>query len=565
MIPVDIKRHKWPGTCTPERLAVGLRIVKIMEGITIPDDSPLSIVVQIRPWAENLYKGLRMMKVKDYDLDENFLFVPSPMRRHKNQKHLDRQTRIKIPRPSKINPLALKRFLKASDEHLIRELARLAGEAEGTILDMTHGQLFEALEAVDVVSGFPPCLMTLVNFITDFAQPEGTSITGNRRSKAPKSEHPGYAQWRKAVAKKEKPGDLKYASLDDKALVEIGRFFAEDYLANPDQYRKTFSKELGLAAPARAKSTKWDSDKALLQILPSAFRVFTTGDITGVDMDGLLQHALLIIWSSDVVDPRPDFELLVRQPRDKYAAERKIPTPGAIRMQFGLHSTYPELPTSLQGEWLPCAARVLAIILVEGWQRHCSLLHLELQHIIPAPSLGVYIKQSKTGYVDTVLPAWALLPPEDLEYLRQFQQIALAVGYPPATRLFELAGIDLEQKYAQIYKSFRDRVASQSNTPITSTHIARATGLSWAPIRALLSHYPELLNSRHLDEVRDHYWFSPQGLDGMRALVPGESSHSAEVFRRIACWATPTELFLSYCRTWPLLIALHQERLGLNP
>jgi len=206
------------------------------------------------------------------------------------------------------------------------------------------------------------------------------------------------------------------------------------------------------------------------------------------------------------------------------------------------------------------AIRVLSIVMVHGWQRFRSMRLVELQHIICGvrtregiKSLDVIIPDSKGGRLMIRSPISLLAPPSETEFLQNFSTFATG-RFLPIKRLTELAG------FGKIERSGRNAKAvyKPAFLRMGGTHDPRRSGLSFAPIRALLARRPDLIDHPLFPErLKTHCWFTPDALLRFRQLVPADQTDAAEIIRRIAGWRTYTQLFTTYCRTWHILLALH--------
>jgi len=214
-------------------------------------------------------------------------------------------------------------------------------------------------------------------------------------------------------------------------------------------------------------------------------------------------------------------------------------------------------PTVTMMEQLPSlvepARRAIAIILLHGWQRFRSIRLVELRHIIVSPSfLEVIIPDGKGGWLMLRLPLDRLTPSREIAFLRDFLSVA-SLRFENTTRLTALAGFgNIDSRGIGARLAYRK--ALKHFGPM---HDARRCGLSWAPIRAMVARNPQLLKNSSLPaKLRDHHWFTAQGLSQFLKLLPAEQTDSVEVFRRIAGWTSYSQFFRSYCRSWHLQLAL---------
>jgi hypothetical protein len=585
MKPTSIHRFPFSVTCTPQRLVAGFAFSAALERAEIPRHSPLAVFA-LRPRCENLYQSIRKAKIEEIERREDCLLVPNPMRRALTQRRVGKIPRIRVPvPPGGISNRALKAFHNATERDLIAELAMRSNEPEGRLLTLGRGRIFEGLEAVEAVSGMPSALLAVLNFVIDGAQPEDTSLFSPRDRRDYTRDYPFSSDLLSKVNAVAKCRDIEPDALtpifldlqvrpevleDDAEIAKVMEFYANYFVRDPVAYRTLYCDQYDLTRPAEGKKTQVDSQISILRSILPAYAVVKYKDFSP-RVTGALREAVCVVVSSGVT-PHPEFPKFHDLAREDTSAERPLYSPQEITKEFGLDAPYPPIPTDAKSEgWRDAAMRVLCIILVEAFQRHASLVCFEIGHIITSSkSIAIYISDSKTGFVDTPLPAWALMQEkekdEDLDYLRRFKVGALHAGFTLETRLTEILGSGRYEKgwARQAREDFISAFADSLHSGKPSTHIARATGLSWAPVRAFLARYPEMIESPLLAPYRDHYWFSKTMVAKMRRLIRGESTHSAEIFRRIACWASPDEFFHSYCRTWALLVALHIERLALR-
>jgi hypothetical protein len=299
-------------------------------------------------------------------------------------------------------------------------------------------------------------------------------------------------------------------------------------------------------------------------LLPAALRLVRDG-VGEKRMDSPLRQAAQVVWTSREVTAHADFLAAYHTPIKR--PPRKVPLypPAAIRRMYAITDaplSYDELvrrPALVRD----AAFRALCSILVHGWQRHCSLIHLELGDMLLAGDHPeIVIRWSKSGWTNQRIPIWAIMPDEEIIGLRELVRFAVRrLGCPWDTRLSELAGLGRFEAPASAIaqRRFCEEMAKRVPEFQHSTHLPRASGLSWAPVRALVAQYPSLIEHPILVPLRNDPWFRPEELAKFRTIIPSGSTDSAEIFRRIACWSTTAQFVASYCRSWHVLLALWLE------
>lgn len=228
--------------------------------------------------------------------------------------------------------------------------------------------------------------------------------------------------------------------------------------------------------------------------------------------------------------------------------------PDDVEARLELDSPPPSLDKMGQSSSLnEPARRAIAIILLYGWQRFRSIRLVELRHIAASPNfLEVIIPDSKGGWRMMRLPVDRLAPPEEVDFLRDFLAVS-SRHFTPETRLTALAGFgNIGPKGHGARSAYR--AALRHFGPM---HDARRCGISWAPVRAMVARDPELRRHPFFPErLREHYWFSDDGLARFRQLLPAAQTDSVEVVRRIAGWTSYSQFFQCYCRSWHIQLGL---------
>ena len=199
----------------------------------------------------------------------------------------------------------------------------------------------------------------------------------------------------------------------------------------------------------------------------------------------------------------------------------------------------------------------MSIIMVNAWQRLCSMRRVELQHIVcGVATLDVIIPDSKGRRMMMRMPISLLAPPDETRFLRDFFRFASS-RVSVETRLTNLAGfgqVDLLGRNApDAYNAVLETM--------DRTHDPRRCGLSFAPLRAKVCRDPSLLDHPYFPhQLVDHPWFTKEALVRFRKLVPGDQTDAVEVMRRIAGWSAFGQLFTTYCRTWHIQLGLSMPR-----
>jgi hypothetical protein len=211
------------------------------------------------------------------------------------------------------------------------------------------------------------------------------------------------------------------------------------------------------------------------------------------------------------------------------------------------------------GEWTMdrLAIRAISIVMVNAWQRLCSMWRVELQHIIcGTQSLDVIVPDSKGRRLMMRMPISLLAPLEEVRFLREFKLFA-ATRVPSNTRLTKLAGFGPVDKFGRNAPAAY-RAAFKA---LDRTHDPRRCGMSFAPLRAMVCRNPTLLDHPYFPKrLIVHPWFALEALARFRKLIPADQTDAVEILRRIAGWSAFGQLFTSYCRTWHIQLALCMPR-----
>ena len=425
----------------------------------------------------------------------------------------------------------------------------------------------------------PPILVGILNYVVDAVQPEIGQIA-RKQSRSRKNCHPRFDDLRSklenAICAGSPPDSPIFTQAgrsdggdDDELLCRIASFYANDFIRDPARYRREFAETMGMKTHPGKINRSLSTDRKMLQLLPTALTLVRDGLVEG-RMNSALRQAAQIVWSSRIVPIHDDFEAAYRTPIKH--SPRRVPLypPSAIRAMYAITdppTSYAELVRQ-PALFEEAAFRALRSILVHGWQRHCSLVHLQLGDMLLAGDHPeIVIRWSKSGWTNQRVPIWAIMPDEEIAGLRSLLRYAARdLGCSWNTRLTELAGLGRFETPASAIaqRKFCEAMARRVPEFRHSTHLPRGSGLSWAPVRALVAHHPELMNHPILAPLCGDPWFRPEDLVKFRGIIPSTSTDSAEIFRRIACWATTEQFISSYCRSWHVLLGLRLELAALR-
>jgi len=342
---------------------------------------------------------------------------------------------------------------------------------------------------------------------------------------------------------------------DDGLLCRIAAFYANQFVRDPEHYRKSFAESMSTRSGIAASKPQIASLRLMLRSLPDGLALVRDA-ILPPRMTAMVRQAAMVVWGSGLVEIHRDFGTNYRIPLVRQPKRRRLESPRAVDEKFGVATPPPKLDDLLEGRARveDAAFRAMCAIMVHGWQRHCSLMRLELGDLILGgnhPEL--VIRYTKTGRVDQRIPVWAIFPDEEIQGLRDLERYAAGnLECSSDTRLTELAGIGRfnDQNSALAQQLFRKRLACATKYSPDITHLPRSNGLSWAPVRAIVCRHPSLLNLAMMRPLRIHPWFQLHELRKFRRIVPSLECDMVEVFRRVACWASPEQFLESYCRSW---------------
>ena len=533
------------------------------------ENDPLMAFFLIRPFIIPLMKGIENMNFNDFCDGKNYMLIPSPKKRHGDRGGKFIRKKIRLPKPNGLTWQSIKNFQRVKWEGVSKRLEDLFG--------MPVKDICSTRIAQEVLSGIPFSLLSMFSFTEDAAQPQGTSELRKSNYIKYKNQYPFsggllselHLKIQRAVKENNNnerdiipvfenlnfPNDI---SENDKNIAKSMKYFATQIIT-----KRKFADE-----GVNWSGTKLSSDLAILKLIPKAYN-----QILGIEdcrETSLLRTARKIVQESGVVGTDIKF---TSSRLELASSERPLLSPDDIYKMMGLDLPYPPIPITkdLQA-WMEPTLHLLCIVLVECAQRFVSLIEFRLYDIVCSNNfVDVCIEYSKTGFVDTSITVTSLMSNEQISFIREFKEKAISCGFSQNTRLLELVGCkniskDLADSARNQFLNFLNRrLKSKGQSKISDSHLARGTSLSWLPIRMFVARYPELRCSTHLKSVINHQWFSEDLLNKIRYLVPGESTSSSEIIRRIACWASPAQLFSNYCRSWDLLLNLHLERIYKLP
>lgn len=542
----------------------------------LPDDSPLRVLQCLTGrWIAVVHfvGSLRATRGKLREHLGEFFILPSIMSRREKNLEYGYRDGILIPKAlfGDISASLLKRFCTASEVELAAEFC----QALNLPRSYHWKSILQSLEATAFLGEIPPLLVANLNFVVDMAQPAGTCRGRKLRQR--------YRQWdteypvfsvvtpkitaalnRETREKIEIFGRLDIPSAgDDQLLCRVALFYATDYLKTPDIYRERFKDEFKIAANSsrRAGSTKVPTDKKIMQTLPDALHLVRDAQLN-CRMTSVLRITSGVIWASGLVRPHTDFLKAYHHPIIRLPREIPLIDPYEILNRYAIDSPPPSTADlkSRRVSVETAAFRVLRSILVHGWQRHCSLIHLKLcDFLLDGEHPETHILWTKMGLVNQSISLWGIMPDEEIAGLRRFIRFCdEELHLPGETLLTKLAGFGEFQGATSsvAQKLFCQAMGRLVPEFLESTHIPRATGLSWAPVRALAAFYPQVLSHPTLVLLRGHPWFSESELRKFRAMLAANNTDSVELFRRIACWTTSEQFVSTYCRSSHVLLQL---------
>ena len=446
-------------------------------------------------------------------------------------------------------------------------------------LPQTHSWKFiiQSFEATAMLGDCPPLLLAILNFVVDVGQPADVcrQQNGDHHYREWANEYPIFAQFGSKIADRLKKRTSKQGEVfdamklpqtcvdDDKLLCRIAIFFADEYIPNARAHRSNFRQTFQLPAtlPQKNSSTALSSDRKILQTLPDALRLVRDGRLD-VRMTSALRLGASVVWASGLITPQKDFLKVYQAPVIRLPREMPLIDPFDILSCYALEGTPPTFEELHTGkiDLKEASFRAMRSILVHCWQRHCSLIFLTIaDFLLDGEHPEIHIQWTKTGLVNQSLPVWGIMPQEEVNGLKSLIRYCLEeLKLPEDTRITKLAGFG-EFTQATSFVAQQNFCAAMGNLVpefLHSTHLPRATGLSWAPIRALACFYPEVMDHPSLVHLKNHPWFRKVDLQSFRTMLASRNTDSVEIYRRIACWSTSEQFISTYCRSSHLLLQL---------
>ena len=551
----------------------------------LPESSPIRVLQCLSRRGLVLVNFVHALRAADGVFESfqgDFLVIPSVMGRAEKKLTHGYRDSILVPKSlfEGIPTRLLVKFCREKEEDLAAMFCR-----ELNLQRLYSWKvILESLEATAFSSGLPPFLLAILNFVIDVGQPEGVCRSKNecQSYRLLDKEFPVYSQFSPKIAGLLKSPSNQKVFFDaqklpkkcdgvDELLCRIAIFFANDYIRKASDYRAAFREKFQLPSVTRKKApiTSISTDRKILQSLPDAVSLVSDGQLEG-RMTSALRQAAIVVFASGLVTPHPDFLKFYKTPVVRLPREMPLFDPFEILKRYAVDGMPPTL-AELQGQKVllkDAAFRVMRSILVHGWQRHCSLIFLTLgDFLVGGEHPEVHITWTKTGLVHQSLPLWGIMPKEEIAGLQDFLHYCrVDLNLPLDTRLTKLAKLgEFEKATSNLgQKKFCEAMGKLVPEFLESTHLPRATGLSWAPIRALACYYPEVLNHPSLLHLKNHPWFRGAELENFRGMLASKSTDSVELFRRIACWSTTEQFVSTYCRSSHLLLQLYCYMQSLN-
>lgn len=578
MRPLTLYRHNWPTTITEKQLVQGLGLRRRLLDARLEKDDPLKVLQCLVRKGFGLKNFVLALRATGGCLrattSKRYYCIPSKMARAKGG-----QQGFVVPRAifHGASESALRRFCQIPHDELSAALHRQIGLARS----LTFQDCLVMLEATAMLSPVPPILQAAANFVVDLPYPEGLL-----REEAPDpirrvSHAARYPQFHRILSllhkvrnrdvtpeqfaeilRSEDPANI--TDPDDQLLVRIARFYAYQYVPQAATFRAKFADRFGLMQPPgrKRKTSTGSTHHRMMQELPRALALYRDGIIPKKPAP-VLRQVVRIIWASEIVELCAKGEDWILSPGTRLMPRRKLYDPFEIRQMYGLGSGTDDADDVFvqSGPLKDAAIRVMCLLLADCWQRHCSIVSVELQHF----AMGINyqelrIVRSKNGPANQAIPLWALLSPTDLQFLRKFLDRCQA-EYPndKTRRLTEVAGIgrfDCSQ-FQVAQKAFVRELRTKNPNFCDVTHLPRVTGLSWAPIRALAAFRPDIMSHPEISNLSSHPWFTEEALGRFRQLLGSKATDSLEIYRRIACWSTPEQFVKTYWRLSHLYLDLH--------
>lgn len=554
-------RHAAGAYHSHDSACLGKQMRLALHSSQLPKNSPLRVLAAMLdlPAGTRFLRAFRNVSLDDLSLLEDWLSIPFPLKGKPGYA-------ITIPnflRWHSVSRSVLKAFLLASEEDLASEMrCFLSIPSSG----LNWSKITSALESSLYGEGHSPVLVRYMNGLDAFAMIEQPSDVMVVPAEMPEDEadsgsagHGGefYSQFRLALrrmsdcvlgrASGERVWTFAIEQLDptdtsdDAQLVRAGYWFNQIVLS--DAKAPGVERWSSWFADAQAGALKDIRPRELSsrleymrQMIP-ALKILRSGG--GQSTQGSLICAARVLRASALFVDILQTASVVRAP--KMPSAEAVPWPNSEPL-----GQWKDDCSELESD----ARRVLEIILVHGFQRFRALRSVSPKDILCSGKIvEIRIPDDKGGMRKQIIPIYRLAPPEAVDFLRTFKVPDNAATIP----LTELAGfgrVEAKGKNSRrVYKVMLQWAGK--------LHLPRKSGLSFAPLRAQIFRNPDLRNHPYFPEqLREHWWFSDEGLAQFGRLIPAANTDVAEVIRRIAGWKTYSQLFSSYCRTWHIQMGL---------
>lgn len=549
-------------TTNPERFEVGMQIRQLL--LTGPSKNGISEVLKrclSHPFGKHALHTLAKLEPKEWEAD--ILWLTSPLPRHNEP---EKPTYV-IPIFNAWKDLSANTFkmFRRSERDPLYFANRLKIEL-GLMLPWSFKDMAEGLEAI-LPLYHPMELVEIFCFGRDAAQP--TSINLGLEDFIPsKVQHNTKLKHRYPVSRKiinsrrrrrreadqsslpntveecwiPTPQDLGEAGIDDAAVAQS----CLKYLRN---------------APERGEDhAQFTSHERYLYLFPYAHESLSANK--RLEYVGPAQAHAINVLNKLGSYPKADLTFLTKLDR-RITRQLSLTNPVVVEREYGLDRPYPDVLDVLHS-----TLRIILIILFNSGRRARCLFDVKLKHFhVAGAVVDLQIPSTKVGSAaHQRIPLSRLLSERDLEFfLLWLNSRLLDLGLDREIYLFDLLGITRDRKLEpDVARSRLGSLFSQllgKNGIAVSTHIPRHCFITWFPVRALVAHHPELRNHPLLKDCLDHFWFSIEGLQAMRLLIPSEVTPCTAEIIKIVGHRQPTETRRSYGRSWSLLAALRASLL----
>lgn len=556
-----VHRHTAGTYHSDDSACLGNQMRQALHAAHLPADSPLRVLCSMLdlPVGTRFLRAFRNVPMAKLSLIESWLRIPFPLKGRTGYT-------ITIPnflRWHGVRRSALRAFLSSTDDELAAAMRSLLSIPSS---GLSWSKFSTALESSLYGKGHSPVLVRYMNELDAFAmieQPADAMIVAvdlpedEATSSSAVWSNEFYPQFRLAQrrmsdcvlgnASAEKVWTLAIQRLDptdtsdDAQLVRTGYWFNQIVLS--EAKAPGLERWLPWFANAKTEALKdmrpreFSSRLEYMRQMIPALKILRSGG--GQSPQGAVVCAGRVLRASGLFTGILPTASLVRTP--KSPSGESVPWPDSDPMGQAKNDC---------SELESAARRVLEIVLIDGWQRFRALRSLCREDIHCSGGIvEIRIHDDKGGRREQIIPIYRLAAPETLDFLRAFNARQDIDGIP----LTELAGfgrVGPKGKNSRpVYRNMRNWAGN--------LHMPRKIGLSCAPLRAQVCRNPNLRDHPYFpDQLRNHWWFSDEGLAQFRRLLPGSHTDAAEVIRRIAGWKTYAQLFSSYCRSWHVQLGL---------